>query len=159
MAPDRKQAGGKGKKREQGFGNDAETHAERAAQLLARARASSSTKPIINPSNPAKEVVVPLPALIKSLANPQLGIDAMPIKEAIPIAGKLTRAKLNTPDRLSLLNSIVLEEAGISSEGDRHKILVAFGVRRVGSSKEVEKIKGKGKGALDSLSAKVRECV
>ena len=150
MAPDRKSSS-KGKGVQRDFERGAESHAERAAQLLAKARALpprlSSDPP------PSKSDAVPLPALIKSLADPRLGSDAMSIKEAIPVAGKLARAKLNTPDKLSLLNSILLEEAGVSSEGERHKILVAFGVRRVGSSKEGEK--GKAKGALDALSSKV----
>jgi len=169
MAPDRKPLAGrgreKGKGREQGFRNEETSHADRAAELLARARASSSsaqsatpppaalsTRPA--PSSTATGDAVPLPGLIKSLINPQLGNDSMTIKEAIPIAGKLSRAKLNTPDRLALLNSILLEEAGISSELERHKILIAFGIRRVGTSKQAAD-KGKPRGALDILSAKV----
>ncbi|UZJ52368.1 hypothetical protein CBS101457_001688 [Exobasidium rhododendri] len=157
MGPNRGR--GKGKAREPGFAHDtdAESHAERAAQLLAKARASSSSStPVARSAAPAapavsKEVIA-LPALIKSLVNPQLGADAMTIKEAIPVAGKLTRGKLNTPEKLSFLNTLLLEEAGITSEGDIHKILIAFGVRKVGTSKGVEK--SKAKGALEALSAK-----
>jgi hypothetical protein len=168
MGPERGRGRGRGKGREQGFANeaDAQSHAERAAQLLAKARASSSntttassssstssdSKTAASPASTSKDVIA-LPTLIKSLANPQLGSDAMTIKEAIPIAGKLTRGKLNTPEKLSFLNSLVLGEAGITSEGDIHKILIAFGVRKVGASKSAEK--SKGKGALDALSAKV----
>jgi hypothetical protein len=166
MAPDRKpyQGNKRGRGRDQGFRKEEISHADRAAELLARARASSSAHSTTSPqasssssntppaSKPIQDAVA-LPALIKSLVNPQLGNDSMTIKEAIPVAGKLARAKLNTPDKLSLLNSILLEEAGVSSEVERHKILIAFGVRKVGSSKEAAG-KGKPKSALDSLSSK-----
>jgi hypothetical protein len=78
---------------------------------------------------------IPLPVLLKSLVNPALGSSAFTVKEAIPLAGKLVRAKLNTQVRLSHLNGPVLEEdAGIASEQDRNKILIAFGVRQVGQT-------------------------
>lgn len=167
MAPDRKpyanRGRGNGKSYDTGFKEDAaRTHADRTALLLAKAREANGgndVTPIRNtiaspqPSSHQQEAIA-LPALIKSLANPQLKGDALSIKEAIPIAGKLARAKLNTTHKLSLLNGFILEEAGITSEVEQHKIMIAFGVKRVGSSKEAEKAKGRS--ALEALSAKVR---
>lgn len=125
------------------FEHGSASHAERAAQLLQRARAGQAgsrtpTDSVASTSTSASDDLsshaIPLPLLLKSLCNPALGHAAFRVKEAIPLAGKLVRAKLNTQIRLSHLNGPVLEEAGVTSEVERHKILVAFGVREVGGS-------------------------
>lgn len=78
---------------------------------------------------------IALPLILKSLVNPALGSSAFSVKEAIPLAGKLVRAKLNTQVSLAHLNGPVLEEAGLTSELERHKTLTAFGVRAIRTGK------------------------
>lgn len=129
-----------------GFEYGTESHSERAAKLLEKARSASAktSSPIHAPersvaSRPLSESQlstepIALPLILKSLVNTELKQHAFSVKEAIPIAGKLVRAKLNNQVSLSHLNGPVLEEAGITKEGDRHKILVAFGVRSLQDS-------------------------
>lgn len=138
---------------------DAPSHAQRAAELLARARlsqgggqASTTKKPMAATTTSSSSSLPPtktpllstseegealstkpisIPDLLKRLANPsKLGSHAaMSVKEAIPVAGKLVRAKLNTEAQLAFVTEVLLERAGISSEAERHKVLVALGAR------------------------------
>lgn len=122
---------------------DAPSHAERAAELLARARlqgkapptaaaAAATPPPTRTPSSEASTKPISIPELLKKLANPALGSNALSVTNAIPIAGKLVRAKLNTEAQLEYLSEALLERAGISSEADRNRVLVALGVRSAG---------------------------
>lgn len=184
--PPRKQSSFKNDHNRKEFEKTPESHADRAAELFARARAAASgssssssilgsqdgiktesdtsskqnaqTRRPINQNGDISNVPIPLPAILKSLVNSALGAAAFSVKEAIPLAGKLVRAKLNTQTRLSHLNGPVLEDAGITSELDKHKILIAFGIRELSNSDSVitsatAREAGKGKRTSDQIAS------
>ncbi|PWN33224.1 uncharacterized protein FA14DRAFT_161184 [Meira miltonrushii] len=184
--PPRKSSSFRSENNRKEFEKTPESHADRAAELFARARAdasrSSSSSSVLGNEDGIKaksdsnqkqsiqksrqvhqnddiaNVPIPLPAILKSLVNSALGSAAFSVKEAIPLAGKLVRAQLNTQERLSHLNGPVLVDAGIKSELDRHKILIAFGVRQLSNSDSVitsatAKEAGKGKRTSDQIAS------
>ncbi|KAN0061810.1 hypothetical protein ACQY0O_005803 [Thecaphora frezii] len=118
------------------------SHAARAAALLskARAQASGSSPTASAPAAKLPNFVatattpVPLPDLLKQLSSK----GGLTMRDAMNVAGKLINARCNTPDALSQISLIALQDMGIESEEQRKRTVLAFkGKKAAGITEDV----------------------
>lgn len=129
------------------------SHASRAAAILASARkaAQSPTKPKPKPTSAStsastststsdlvQDESLDSPISLQQLMSHISTATQLPMRDSMAIAAKLIKSRLNTVNKLTKLSPMSLDDAGIESNSENgKKVLAAFRGRKAAGLKSV----------------------